>query len=99
MPYDITAIGELLIDFATKGSNDAGYPVMEANPGGAPCNVLALLARGAYALSSGDSLVSLRYLREVFMPGAVEQGSTAANSTLRETYGAAKSTQAELQAG
>lgn len=61
--------------------------------------VLALLACGAYALSSGDSLVSLRYLREVFMPGAVEQGSTAANSKLQETYDAAKSTLDELQAG
>ena len=61
--------------------------------------VLVLLACGAYALSSGDSLVSLRYLREVFMPGAVEQGSTAANSKLQETYDAAKSTLDELQAG
>lgn len=58
MPYDVTAIGELLIDFATKGSNDAGYPIMEANPGGAPGNFLAALTaygqRTAFLGKVGD---------------------------------------------
>ena len=44
MDYDITAVGELLIDFAAKGKNELGYPVMEANPGGAPANFLAAAA-------------------------------------------------------
>ena len=35
MELDVTAIGELLIDFTARAENDAGYPVMEANPGGA----------------------------------------------------------------
>jgi len=43
--YDVTALGELLIDFTENGISSQGNPVMEANPGGAPCNVLALLNR------------------------------------------------------
>ena len=40
---DVTALGELLIDFAPHSTNDAGYPVLSANPGGAPGNFLAAL--------------------------------------------------------
>ena len=43
--YDVVALGELLIDFAPNGVNDAGYPVLSANPGGAPGNFLAALTR------------------------------------------------------
>lgn len=41
--YDVIALGELLIDFTENGTSDQGNPVFEANPGGAPCNVLAML--------------------------------------------------------
>ena len=41
--YDVTAIGELLIDFAALSSDSAGYPTMKANPGGAPGPFLAAL--------------------------------------------------------
>lgn len=43
--YDVTALGELLIDFTENGTSSQGNPLMEANPGGAPCNVLAMLER------------------------------------------------------
>ncbi len=43
MKYDVTALGELLIDFAARGEDGAGYPTMAANPGGAPGNFLAAL--------------------------------------------------------
>lgn len=43
--YDVTALGELLIDFTENGVSAQGNPLMEANPGGAPCNVLAMLER------------------------------------------------------
>ena len=43
--YDVTALGELLIDFTQNGFSDQGNPIFEANPGGAPCNVLALLQK------------------------------------------------------
>lgn len=52
--------------------------------------LLLTMAWGAVALSSGDSLVSLSYLKETFIPGAVTQGETAANAKLQETYDAAK---------
>lgn len=42
---DVTALGELLIDFTENGSGESGNPVFEANPGGAPCNVLAMLSK------------------------------------------------------
>ncbi len=42
---DVSALGELLIDFTENGSSPQGNPLFEANPGGAPCNVLALLAK------------------------------------------------------
>ena len=41
--YDIVALGELLIDFTEHGTSEQGNPLWEANPGGAPCNVLAML--------------------------------------------------------
>lgn len=41
--YDVTALGELLIDFTENGLSEQGNPILEANPGGAPCNVLAML--------------------------------------------------------
>ena len=46
--YDVVALGELLVDFIQDGSSRNGNPVFEANPDGAPCNVLAMLARLGY---------------------------------------------------
>ena len=43
--YDVVALGELLIDFAPYSVNEAGYPVLSANPGGAPGNFLAALTK------------------------------------------------------
>lgn len=43
--YDVTALGELLIDYTENGTSAQGNPVFEANPGGAPCNVLAMLQK------------------------------------------------------
>lgn len=41
--YDVVALGELLIDFTQNGLSGHGNALFEANPGGAPCNVLAML--------------------------------------------------------
>lgn len=43
--YDVVALGELLIDFTQNGTSEQGNPLFEANPGGAPCNVLAMLSK------------------------------------------------------
>ena len=42
---DVVALGELLIDFTDYGVSGQGNPVYEANPGGAPCNVLSCLQK------------------------------------------------------
>lgn len=42
---DVVALGELLIDFTPQGLSDKGNYLFEANPGGAPCNVLAALSK------------------------------------------------------
>ena len=46
--FDVCALGELLIDFTGNGISSQGNPIMEANPGGAPCNVLAMLNKLGY---------------------------------------------------
>ena len=43
--FDVVALGELLIDFTENGTSSQGNPIYEANPGGAPCNVLAMLTK------------------------------------------------------
>ncbi len=43
--FDVVALGELLIDFTESGLSEQGNPLLEANPGGAPCNVLAMLSK------------------------------------------------------
>lgn len=43
--YNVIALGELLVDFVQAGTSEQGTPLFEANPGGAPCNVLAMLNR------------------------------------------------------
>ena len=41
--YDVIALGERLIDFTQNGLSEQGNGLFEANPGGAPCNVLSML--------------------------------------------------------
>lgn len=43
--FDVVALGELLIDFTESGLSEQGNALFEANPGGAPCNVLAMLKK------------------------------------------------------
>lgn len=43
--FDVVALGELLIDFTENGTSGQGNPIYEANPGGAPCNVLSMLTK------------------------------------------------------
>ena len=43
--YDVVSLGEMLIDFTTNGTSEQGNDLFEACPGGAPCNVLAMLSK------------------------------------------------------
>ena len=49
--YDVVALGELLVDFTQNGISAQGNWLMEANAGGAPCNVLAMLAKLGHSVS------------------------------------------------
>lgn len=48
---DAAALGELLIDFTQNGFSAEGNWLMEANPGGAPSNVLAMLKKLNHSVS------------------------------------------------
>ncbi len=65
--FDVLALGELLIDFTENGVSGQGNPLFEANPGGAPCNVLAMLKKlgrsCAFIGKVGDDMFG-RQLRE-----------------------------------
>ena len=58
--YDVAALGELLIDMTMNGISAQGNGLYEANPGGAPCNVLAMLGklghRTAFMGKVGDDI-------------------------------------------
>lgn len=43
--FDVTAVGELLIDFTPAGSDSVGDQLFVRKPGGAPANVLAAVSR------------------------------------------------------
>lgn len=43
--FDVTALGELLIDFTPSGYSEKGHVLFETNPGGAPANVLVALSK------------------------------------------------------
>ena len=65
--FDVVALGELLIDFTQNGVSEQGDPLLGANPGGAPCNVLAMLQKlgksTAFVGKVGDDMFGRR-LRE-----------------------------------
>jgi fructokinase len=66
--FDVTALGELLIDFTQNGLSGQGNFLMEANPGGAPCNVLSMLCKlgkkTAFIGKVGDDFLG-RHLKTV----------------------------------
>ena len=58
--FDILTLGELLIDFTHNGVSSQGNGLFEANPGGAVCNVLAMMNKlghsAAYMGKVGDDI-------------------------------------------
>ncbi len=66
--FDVVALGELLVDFTENGQSAQRNTLFEANPGGAPCNVLAMLRKlgktCAFVGKVGDDLFG-RQLRAV----------------------------------
>lgn len=66
--FDITALGELLINFIPAGNSTAGNMLFERNPGGSPANLLAaaskLGAKTAFIGKVGDDQFG-RYLEKI----------------------------------
>lgn len=71
---DVIALGELLIDFTPHGVSDQGQPLFGRNPGGAPANVLAALAKlgcsTAFVGAVGDDAFG-RYLSGVLLQSGI----------------------------
>ena len=87
--FDVCALGELLIDFTENGTSPQGNPVMEANPGGAPCNVLAMLCKQGYRTAFigkiGDDIFGRQLRRTIEEIGINTDGlvtDKAVNTTL-----------------
>lgn len=86
--YDVIALGELLIDFATLETDSAGYPTMKANPGGAPGNFLAALnaygAKTAFFGKVGEDVFG-RLLLNTFKEAGIETKGILVDPTVFTT--------------
>ena len=86
--YDVVALGELLIDFTENGVSDQGNPVFEANPGGAPCNVLAMLRkldkRCAFIGKVGDDMFG-HQLKAVAEAAGIDMSALRMDGHVRTT--------------
>lgn len=72
--FDVAALGELLIDFTANGVSGQGNTLFEACPGGAPCNVLAMLRKlgktCAFVGKVGDDMFG-RLLRDTITEAGI----------------------------
>lgn len=86
--YDVVAMGELLIDFTQNGISAQGNTVFEANPGGAPCNVLAMLQKlghkTAFIGKVGDDIFGKR-LCETLDEVGIDRSGLMMDSQVRTT--------------
>lgn len=86
--FDVTALGELLIDFTENGMSAQGNPLYEANPGGAPCNVLAMLNRAgrktAFIGKVGQDIFGNR-LRAVLDEVGIDTSNLVSDGDVRTT--------------
>ncbi len=76
MNYDITALGEILIDFIPGGLDEQGDPVLIRKAGGAPLNLLATAAkygaRTAFIGKVGNDMFG-KYLRKTLAQCGIKQ--------------------------
>ena len=88
MKYDIVALGEMLIDFTEYGVSEQGNPLFEANPGGAPCNLLAMAARlghkCAFIGKVGDDIFG-RQLRQAAQEAGIDTSALLTDPTAPTT--------------
>jgi len=86
--FDVVALGELLVDFTENGLSGQGNTLFEANPGGAPCNVLAMLKKlgksCAFVGKVGDDMFG-RHLRSVAEGAGICMDCLAVDRDVRTT--------------
>lgn len=86
--FDVVALGELLIDFTVNGESAQGNTIFEANPGGAPCNVLAMLCKlrktCAFIGKVGDDMFG-RMLRQVGAEAGINMDALLVDRDARTT--------------
>lgn len=86
--FDVVALGELLIDFTENGASVQGNPVYEANPGGAPCNVLSMLnkvgKRTAFIGKVGQDIFGKR-LKTVLEETGIDVSNLIMDADVRTT--------------
>ena len=82
--FDVVALGELLIDFTQSGVSSQGNNLFEACPGGAPCNVLAMLRKTgkscAFVGKVGDDMFG-KLLRDT-----IEEAGINADNLIMDAY-------------
>ena len=86
--YDVVALGEMLIDFTESGLSGQGNPLFEANPGGAPCNVLAMLqklGRKTAFIGKVGSDGFGRMLRQTGVEVGIDMGGLAEDERIHTT--------------
>ena len=86
--YDVVALGELLIDFTENGKSNQGNPLFEANPGGAPCNVLAMLTKlghkTAFIGKVGEDFFG-EQLRDAITEAGIDAGGLCTDKEIHTT--------------
>lgn len=86
--YDVIALGELLVDFTENGTSAQGNTLFEACPGGAPCNVLAMLRKlnksCAFIGKVGDDMFG-KMLREAIVEVGINADSLIADKNIPTT--------------
>lgn len=91
--YDVIALGELLIDYTDNGISAQGNPLFEANPGGAPCNVLAMLRKldknCAFVGKVGNDIFG-HQLRSVVQAAGINADSLVMDNDVRTTLAIVK---------
>ncbi len=86
--YDVTALGEILIDFTPAGLSEQGNACFERNPGGAPANVLACISKlggkTAFIGKVGEDIFG-KYLFEVLKTYNIDASGLRSSSTTNTT--------------
>lgn len=91
--FDVIALGELLVDFTDNGLSPQGNTVFEANPGGAPCNVLAMLkklGRSCSFVGKVGNDVFGRQLRQVVREAGIDTSGLVMDDAVRTTLAIVK---------